>query len=199
MAAIEINYLPKNTEYELVHISKGQTISPVLGSGPERVIQRLGDKSGMSVVVPTISTKKCGPALAVDLIEGKYQGVVIPIPEPKLPVVSYGSPLVDLGGQGGRTLNIKGATPDAVIIKGKWFSIIIGDQRYAYKTRSEVTVGPDGKASLPISPMLRVSPPNNSVIELASPKMEGLVKTLDDRAVNNIGAMAIRFSIAEKR
>lgn len=198
--AILIDYLPKTAEYDFKDISKAQNISPTLGSGPESVLQRPGDKSGMEIMIPALSTKKCGPALVVDLLEGKYQGVVIPIPEPKMPVLDYGAPLVEGSGQGGKTLNIKNGEPGVEIRKGKWLSVIILGQRFAYQTRAVVTFDENGKASLPIRPMIRVSPPNDSVVELAKPMMEGLVKSNIDRLVRNIGDMAVaRFLVVEKR
>lgn len=198
--AILIDYLPKTAEYDFKDISKAQNISPTLGSGPESVLQRPGDKSGMEITIPALSTKKCGPALVVDLLEGKYQGVVIPIPEPKMPVLDYGNVLVDGAGQGGKTLKVKGLTVGITIPKGKWLSVIISGQRFSYLTRATVVVAPGGLASLPIRPMIRVSPPNDSVVELTKPMMEGLVKSNIDRLVRNIGDMAVaKFLVIEKR
>ena len=46
--------------------------------------------------------------------------------------------------------------------------------------------------------MIRRSPPDNAVVELAAPKLEGFVQDVVEREVRSIGAISVSFRITER-
>ena len=151
--------------------------------------------------MPALAAAGCGAALIADLERGETETVVVAIPEPGLEPVNYGTPLVCGASQLGMTLNIDGLPVGRVIPKGKWFSVIISGQRFAYMTTAEATANGSGQAGLSIFPMLRRSPPDNAVIELAEPKLEGFVQLPQSWAVRRagrMGAVSVDFSVVER-
>ncbi len=96
---------------------------------------------------------------------------LLPIDQTELDVGDPGSPLVNGAGQGGTSLAIDGLNPGYQVQKAQWFSIVTGARRYAYKVNTAQT----GDGTLSIRPMLRVSPNDNDVVELAQPYLQGIV------------------------
>lgn len=197
MAAVVLPTLPRQIETLVREISRDRALEPSFGGGDETLIRRIGTKHEIEVRVPAIASAGCGPALVAALTLGKHQGAVMPIPEPKLPVLAYGTPLVNGAGQLGSSLPVDGLTPGVAVPSGKWLSVIIGGRRYAYFTTAEATASGGGAATLPIYPMIRRSPADNAVVELAAPKIEGRV-ILSDRDVRRIGALSFSFTIRER-
>ncbi len=196
--AVHLGTLPRGTQYVLREVSRARSMSPTHGGGPDTMIRRLGDRSAIEVQVPAIASGGCGPGLVVDLLLARTEGAVIAIPEPKVPPGDYGVPLVLGGNQQGEILSVDGLTPGVVIPKGKWLSVIASGRRFAYLTTAEVIANGSGQAALPIWPMIRRSPPDNAVVELAEPKLEGFVQDVVEREVRSIGAISVSFRITER-
>ena len=196
MAAVVLPTLPRLIETTVREISRDRALEPSFG-GDETLVRRIGTRHEIEVRVPAVASAGCGPALVAALTLGKFDGAVMPIPEPKLPAVAYGTPLVNGGGQIGSSLVVDGLTPGVVIAAGKWLSITISGRRYAYFTTAQVTASGGGAATLQIYPMIRRSPADNAVVELAEPKIEGRV-ILSDRDVRRIGALGFTFTIRER-
>ncbi len=195
---VDLGPLPRGTQYVIREVSRARSMSPTHGGGPDTMIRRLGDRSAIEVQVPAIASGGCGPGLIVDLLRARTQGATIDIPEPKVPSIDYGSPLVLGANQQGETLNVDGLPPDVVIPKGKWLSVIASGRRFAYLTTAAVTANGSGQAALAIWPMIRRSPPDNAVVELAAPKLEGFVQDVVEREVRSIGAISVSFRITER-
>jgi hypothetical protein len=100
---------------------------------------------------------------------------LLPINQHEIDVGSPGTPLVAGAGQSGTTLNVDGLTPGYVAQKAQWFSIVTGGRRYCYKINAAVTASGAGEATLSNRPMLRVTPNNNDVVELAQPYLQGVI------------------------
>lgn len=196
MAAVTLPALPRNVEYQVREINRDRALEPTFG-GDESLIQRLGTKHEWVVNVPSIASAGCGPALVAALAVGKSAGAVMPIPEPKMPDAPYGAVRVNGAGQLGTSLVVDGLTPQVVIPAGKWLSVVISDRRYAYYTTAEVVADETGAATLPIYPMIRRSPADNDVVELAEPKVEGRV-IMSERDVRRIGSLSFSFTIRER-
>lgn len=197
---ITLQALPRGTEYLPVLVAAGTTQTPAWG-GPSIPIERTGDRWAWDVAAPNVDGP-CGAALSADLTRGRLTPVVMSVTEPGLPIRDYGAPLVDGAGQQGTTLALKGLPPGVVIAKGKWLSIVqAGGQRFLYQVAAEATADGDGEAGVPILPMIRRSPPNNAVVELAAPKVEGTVtfEGAARRAFASIGlTTGLRFRLTEQ-
>jgi hypothetical protein len=115
-------------------------------------------------------------ALAWSDLEEPFDTLVWPIDQGDLVAANEGAPRVAGAGQLGRTLNVDGVTAGYVIPKGAYVTHIASTgRRYTYPIASSVTASGSGTAALDLRIPLRVAPSDNDVIEIASPKLEGLV------------------------
>lgn len=194
--AVAITNLPRGARHTIREVSRNRVMTPTFG-GPETMIARIGTRSAMDVQVPAIASRGCGPALIAALLRGRTEGVVIDIPEPKVEVRDYGVPLVNGANQQGMSLIVDGL-PAGAVIPIKWLSLIVNGRRFAYFITGEVTADGLGRATLPIWPMIRRSPPDNATVELAKPKMEGFVQDVVEREIQSIGAITVSFRIIER-
>jgi hypothetical protein len=176
-------------------IDFGTTQSSPLGGSDQRV-NRLGNRWRMVVTLPAmdpISADEWAAALA----EGLGNGVSWKVPEPGWPKGAPGSLLVKGAGQTGGSLEVDGGTVGRVIRRGKWFSILTGSRPYLHKATATVRIDADGEAILSFTPLLRVSPADNAPIELAAPRIEGLLEqapgwSIDRRRIAEGVSFAIR-------
>lgn len=196
MSAAVLPSLPRSVEYTFREISRDRALEPTF-QGDETLIQRLGTKHEIVVTVPAVASAGCGPALVAALAVGKSAGVLLPIPEPKMPSIPYGAALVNGAGQLGSSLVVDGLTPQVAIPAGKWLSVIVSGRRYAYFTTAEVVADASGAATLPIYPMIRRSPADNAIVELAQPLFEGRV-IMSEREVRRIGSISFTFTVRER-
>lgn len=156
----------------LVSFAVDQT--PTLG-GPQSRISRLGDRWAISVETFPIQYANHGMKYLSRLVRGMVDTVLLAFPEPGVVKRSYGAPVVASAGSAGLTLPVSGLTPGVVIPEGKFFSLVIANQRYLYQVTADVTATA-GTVNLPIYPMLRRQPPAGAVVELEAPMIEGFVQ-----------------------
>lgn len=194
--AIQLQTLPRRTQYRMRAVSAVNNMAPAFG-GPRQRVTRMGSHWAMDVDVPRMNDRCCGIGLVADLVQGESETIIALVPEPKGMHIPTGAPLVNGAGQSGMVLNIDGLTPNEVIRKGKFLSLIISGQRFLYMVRSEV-VATTGAVAVPIWPMLRVSPANNGVVELAEPKIEGYIAAGQEWDVNQMPLIGAQFSIEER-
>lgn len=193
--------LPRTTQYTVRKQSFGRDHTPVLG-GPVLRLAGLGTRWAFDVSIPALAAAACGASLTMDLERGETETVVMVIPEPGTERASFGSSVrVNGAGQLGMTLNVDGLPANKAVPKGKWLSLLIGGQRFAYRTTAAVVANASGSVALPIFPMLRRQPVNDDVVELAEPKIEGFVAMDIEhslRAIGTTGAVGIDFTISER-
>lgn len=179
-------------------IDFGGTQSSPLGGADQRV-NRLGGRWKMTVTLPAMDARTAdewGAALS----EGLETGVSFRVPEPGWRAGSPGTVLVNGAGQAGSSLLVDGGTVGHVIRRGKWFSILTGGRRYLHKAAATVQLGAGGAATIQLTPKLRVIPADNSPVELAIPRIEGLLEKGPGWAVNlQRIAEGITFTIREQR
>lgn len=199
MNVIDLPDLPRDTEYQPFPVAAGGAQRPAFG-GPSLPTPRTGDKWGFEVRIRALDAV-CGEALMVDLVRGSRIPVRMRVGEPGSPVVNYGAPLTDGSGQLGSTLALKGLTPGAVILKGKWLSFEVAGRSYLYKVAVQAAAGSDGRVSVPIEPMIRRAPGNNVAVRLAQPIVQGFV-TLGNgwssKRFGQHGVNAVDFRIEEQ-
>lgn len=97
--------------------------------------------------------------------EGVYGSFTVIPPDLATPRgTALGSPVVDLAGQTGSTLNIKGATADqAAFFKKMDIFSLAGDAKVYMMTENASTDG-SGNTTLTFKPPLEISPPDNAVV-----------------------------------
>lgn len=138
--------------------------------GPIQRINRLGDCWTAQVVLPPM-TYATAMAWQADL-RTAAETVVMPIPQPGLDVGNPGTPRVKGANQLGNALLVDGLTPGYSGKKGQFMSFAIAGQNFAYEFRSEWTAVA-GEALIPIQPLIRVSPADNALVNIAAPVIEG--------------------------
>ena len=152
----------------------GGFLTPGLGGEVQR-LDRMGNRFGIAVTMPPLESEEDGRILVGRLIRGKTEGVLTQFPLLSFDPGSPGAPLVNGTGQSGKSLICDGFTAGYTIKEGQWFSLIHGGRRYLHNVDAQVAANGSGQATLTISPMLRIEPANNAVLEFAQPMIEGFI------------------------
>lgn len=163
---------PRTAQPQLLDF--GAILEPDLG-GASQYVGRLGDRYEVAVDLPPMSAETARVFIA-RLTKAKKSSLVMPFPQPGVAVGAEGAPRVNGAGQAGTFLTIDGLPANKVLKEGWFLSIIVSGQRYVAQIQEDVTASAGGAVTLSIEPMLRVSPPDNAVIELANPMIQGFVQ-----------------------
>lgn len=176
----------------------GGTIEGQLGGADQRV-NRLGNRWKMMVTLPAMTPPEADEWAAA-LSQGLRTGVSWALPEPGWPRSGPGPVLVNGADQTGGALVIDGGVHGTVIRRGKWFSILTGGHRYLHKAAATIQLDAAGAGTLPLTPLLRVSPADNSPVELAVPRIEGLLEKAPGWSVDRRRIVeGVSFAIREAR
>lgn len=122
------------------------------------------------------------------------------IVQPGIEIGSPGAaPRVKGAGQSGSILELDGLNPNYVLKKNQWLSVTISGRQYAYRVAAQTLVDAAGEADVPLRTMLRVSPADNAVVEIAAPRIEGF-PTVPEGAweTDTAGHVALAFTIEER-
>lgn len=152
----------------------GSDLTPPMGGAMQR-LNRLGNRFAIDVTLPPMKEPLARPYLAA-LLKGKAEGVLLRFPQPGFDPGNPGAPVVDGAGQTGSLLRVRGASAGYVFKAGQFFSILHGGRRYLHQVNADVAADGTGKATLPITPMLRISPANGATCEFAQPMIEGFLQ-----------------------
>jgi hypothetical protein len=155
-------------------IDFGGFLTPGLGGEVQR-IDRMGNRFKLAVTMPPMRSVDKGRIFVSRLIRGKTEGVLMEFPLLGFKPGSPGAPVVDGAGQSGRTLVVKDCTPNYVWREGQFFSLIHAGRRYLHNVDEEAICNSSGEVELSISPMLRIEPDDEDVIEAGKPMIEGFV------------------------
>jgi len=170
---IDLPDYPAPASAQPAMIDFGGTLTPSLG-GPVQRINRMGSRTRLSVSMPPMN-KANARKWVNRLMRGKSEGVRMPFPlldfNPGLP----GSVLVNGASQSGSSLIVDGATPNYPFREGQPFSVLTGGKHYLHWVTAETIASNTGTATMPIVPMLRLSPADNSVCYFGRPMIEGFI------------------------
>lgn len=180
MAAVDLTGIVKWTTGKPRFIDFGGELTPGLG-GPVQRVNRMGNRFGIDCAGVPVPEYPDGEILTATLRLAKQNGAIFPWPVPRgAPATSYGSPVVNGAVAAGTSVPIRGLTVGAVIRFGQFFSIITGGWRYLYAhAGTSVAADGSGHATVTIDPMLRASLVDGDVVELATPKIQGLLSSGD--------------------
>lgn len=170
-------------------------LSPAFG-GPTNRFARMGSRYALDVEMPPMKNIDAQDWADID---DEAATCILLIPQPGIDTGAPGSPLVNGGSQAGSSLILNGVTPQYALRKNQWLTIITGGQRFSYRAKSAVVADAAGNLVVPLRTMLRVSPTNNDVVEIAEPKIEGYVTVTEDAwSVDSAHIVALTFSITER-
>lgn len=188
----------RETDINVRELSWAKDMTPTSGGKNQRQA-RLGTRHAIGFSIPVLRYAWCGAKIAAQLAMGRTgDGAAMIIPEPGVGDLGLGNGTVDGSPQLGSTINVKGWAVGKVIPHGKWLNLISGGRYYAYFTTAEVTVDANGKASLPVYPMIRRSAPDNSEVRIFKPLIQGLIKEPVQRKIVRRLGIGLNFEIEEQ-
>lgn len=143
--------------------------------GIETWLGFMGSRLSMAIETPNLKPEPDGRLWTAALLDAWLTGetVACRFPQPGFAIGAPGKVVVDGAGQAGMVLNVRGATPHYNFRRRQFFSLVHAGRRYLQYVREETIAGADGRASLPIGPMLRIEPADGDVCEVAKPMIEG--------------------------
>lgn len=150
----------------------GGRLVPILG-GPVQSPIRLGTRFSLEFTLPPMPSDPDGRLWAARLAQAKLSGVIAPFIQDGFTPGSPGTPMIDGAGQSGMSIAIRGGQPGYRFREGQFFSLVHGGRRYLHMVTGRVDVASDGRAILPILPMLRVLTSDGDTLEVATPKIQG--------------------------
>ena len=109
-----------------------------------------------------------------------------------------GTPLIAGADQTGTALDVDGWTPSTEVMKaGDWLSFDDAAGRpQLHQCTSDIVAGVGGTATIPITPPLRTSPPDNGAIELTAPTAIWMLAADDQGEVSLTGGNNNRGSLS---
>ena len=173
MTAIVLPSAPGPVAMTWEMLDFGSELSAVLGGATQR-LNRLGGRHAVTVVLPPM-LPKLAAEWAVKLSQAKRFGARWNVRQTGITVGAPGAPLINGAGQAGDTVNADGFSASYSFGHGHFFSIVTGAKRYLYRTAAPAVASVAGVLSFALEPPLRVSPADNSVLEFATPFIEGLI------------------------
>lgn len=153
----------------------GGRLVPPLG-GAVQTLNRLGTRWAIDITIPMMRSEPDGRAFAAKLVQAKVNGVLMWFRQDGLDIglpALTGTPLVNGAAQTGSTLAVKGFRPGYVVREGQFFSILTGGRHYLHMATAITVANGSGLASVPVFPMLRVSPADNAPCHFAKPMIQG--------------------------
>ncbi len=166
--------------------------------GPSLPIPRLGDRFAVDITTTQLRQDAESRLLISALFQATTDDARIRILQPNRRRNGFPA-IVDGAGQSGRTLNVRGLPARAAFDQGEFFSLIHNGQRYVYMTAGAVIAGSDGRAAVPIWPMLRTLTVDASVCEFIVPFIEGQLVGFDKGAgFERNRTKPLTFSIVER-
>lgn len=171
---ITLPSLPAPNGVRLGLLDFGFIQRPITGAAAQRV-DRKGNRFQADFTFPPMKANTAR-VFTSRLQTAKREGIRMEVPLLDVDQGSPGSPVVDGANQTGTSLNIRGLTPGYEFKEGFWLSILAGSGQYfLHNVRGDVTADGLGDATITIEPALRVLFPDGAVIDLVTPKIEGLV------------------------
>lgn len=173
MAAILLPATPKPRKWTPHYVSAGNDLTSPAAAATQRIL-RLGDRWSVTATFLNVKMECGGRDWVAKMLLASRATALWALPLPKGGVGDPGAPVVDGAGQLGTALDLKGLTAGYVFKAMQWVSLVSGGRRYLHLVTSAATAGGDGKVTIDILPMLRVSPADGATVEVAAPKIEGL-------------------------
>ena len=164
------------------------------GLGPR--LNRGASRYAFDISLPIMTYQDAQDWAAIDDEEAT---VTLQIIQPGLDTGAPGLPKVKGAAQAGSSLLIDGLTPHYVIRRRQFLSITTGGRLYLYRAKAEVVADAAGEATVTLETMLRVSPADNDVVELAAPRIEGYPMPASGTwQTSTAGHVALSFGIEER-
>lgn len=173
----------------------------VLG-GADLPIPRMGERWAADVSTAQFRQDAESRLLLAALFEATTADARIALRVPNRSRPMGSGIVVDGTGQSGSTLNIRGAYPGTAFSRGDFFSIVHGGLHYVHMVAGagQVIARADGRAAVPIWPMLRFLTADGDVCHFDQPMIEGQLVGFDKGAgFERNRTKPVTFTIQERR
>ena len=194
MAVLTLPLRPAPSNMAIALISAKNVLEPAFGDGEQELVRK-GSRYALTFQMPPMSYLT---SMEWDDLMAEGDTVVMKVHQPGFSTGTPGNPLVKGAGQSGMALNLKGLTPSYVIRKGQFLSVIISGRRFLYRAKASVTASAAGEAAVRLRTMLRFPPPDNAVVEIAQPMIEGWVRDLGEWSVGVDRLVGLQFTVRER-
>ena len=162
-------------------------------------VQRLNRGGSHYAVEVSLPVQTYTDAQEWSAIDSENETVTLQMVQPGLDTGAPGAPKVKGASQSGSSILLDGLTPAYPIRRRQWLSISTGGRLYLYRAKSEAVTATNGEVTVQLETMLRVSPADNDVVELAAPRIEGFATVPEDAwAIDTAGQVALSFTIEER-
>ena len=157
---------PRGTTITPHLIRTGGDLTSVLG-GPTQRITRVGSRYSADVEFPPLDAD-CGAEWLACLLEAEASGQTLSLPMPQMiPAAKTMTVLEGSGSAGSNVISIETLNLPPV---GAWLSVFAGGRNYLHF----VTAHP-GQQQVQVGPLLRVSFPSGTPVEIGTPLLEGFI------------------------
>lgn len=176
----------------------GGELVPFLGGEVQR-LNRLGSRLGIRVTMPPMRGVVAGQFTA-RLLRGRQERVLL-----EWPVLDFdpGTPPAPMiaAASSGTALSLKGLGTLYQVAEGQPLSVVHGGRRYMHICTGAVTANTVGSAVVGVFPPTRVTYSVNDAVEIAAPKIEGLVSPGDELSweMSLAHTMGFAFSVMETK
>lgn len=167
--------------------------------GVDQRVSRMGDRWAMDVQMPPMPYGDTALRWVARLSRARGDVVRMRVPQPGLAVGDPGDVLVNGAGQSGTSLIVDGVNAPTSLREGQWVSITTGGRSYLHLIAADVLFDSAGEATLTLDPMLRVSPADNSPVEIEEPVIEGFLEAGQEWTVDVARHVGLSFTIRERR
>lgn len=194
MTVLTLPTSPPPASMGIALVSAGNVLTPAFG-GDEQEIKRKGTRYALTYQMPPMTYLT---SMGWDDLMAEGDTVLMKVFQPGFFTGNPGTPLVKGASQSGTSLIIDGLTPGHVLSKGQFVSVVTSSQRFLYRLAASVTADGTGEATLTLRTMLRRSPADNDVVEIAQPMIEGFVRDMGAWPVGTDGLVSIQFTVRER-
>lgn len=152
----------------------GGFLEPSSGAQVQR-INRPGSRYAVAVTMPPLDNKKNGRIWVNRLVKGQQEGARMEYPLLDFYPGVAGGFVVDGAGQAGKSLVLRGGTPNYAFHEGQPFSLEIGGQHYFDFIASAAIANAAGEATITLTQMLRAEPADGDALHISKPMIEGFI------------------------
>ena len=168
--------------------------------GADLQIARLGDRFAVDVSTSQLRQDPESRLLIASLMEATTADARIELRLPNRPKAIGSGIVVDGAGQTGSTLKLRGLFPYTELVHGRFFSVVHGGVHFVYMARDRMVADANGKAALPIWPMLRFITVDGEQAAFDQPMIEGQLTGFDKGAgFERNRTKPMSFSIQERK
>ena len=177
-------------------IDFGGVLRPSTGGALLRV-DRQGSRYKAAMTFPPFVEAAQGRIIVSRLIRAKRMGLRVEFP--LVDAQPSEDAVVDGAGQAGTSLTIRGLFPGRVVREGFWLNVVREDgQHFLHNVAGQALADAAGKATLPLSEMLRWPFADGDKVKLVRPMIEGIVDGNEQAwAISVEKFVSIEFTVEE--